>query len=69
MRNNKMRNKTEKFLAKYRKLSPQEAFEFNQMVTISYHSCKIEGSTLTKEETFLLLLESLPENENESESN
>ena len=39
------------------------------MVTITYHSCGMEGSTLTKEEVFLLSLETLPKGENESENN
>ena len=61
--------KTVKLIERYRNLSPEEAFEFNNMVTITYHSCGIEGSTLTKEEVFLLSLETLPKGENESENN
>lgn len=58
-----------KLIARYRKLSPKETFEFNSMVTITYHSCRLEDSTLTERETFWSLLETLPEGENESENN
>ena len=61
--------KNVKLIERYRKLSPKEVFEFDNMVTITYHSCRMEGSTLTKEEVFLLSLENLPEEKNESENN
>ena len=61
--------KNENLIERYRKLSPEEAFEFNNMVAITYHSCGLEGSTLTERETFWLLLETLPDVENEAENN
>lgn len=58
----------ENLIEKYRKLSPKEVFEFDNMVTITYHSCKMEGSTLTKEEVFWLCLEILSDNENKADN-
>ncbi|MFH6964697.1 hypothetical protein ACHRVK_10040 [Flavobacterium plurextorum] len=63
-----MNNRTEKLLETYRNLSPKEAFEFNNMVTITYHSCKIEDSTLAKEEAFWLCLEALAEKKDKTEN-
>jgi hypothetical protein len=56
----------EKIFEKYKKLSPEKAREFIQMVTLTYHSCKIEGATLTERDVFIQLLEELPESDNNS---
>ena len=48
--------KTKELIARFKNLSEVEKFEINQKVELTYHSCGIEGNTLTKTEVFVLCL-------------
>jgi hypothetical protein len=41
---------------KYENMTDEEKQNLHQAVNLTYHSCAIEGSTLTKNEVFNLLL-------------
>jgi hypothetical protein len=59
----------EKLIEQYNKLSPEEKLDFHEMVTISYHSTRLEGSELTEEQVFIICLKSrFKENQKGDES-
>lgn len=52
-------HKKRELLKKFNNLSAERKHEIIQMVELTYRSCALEGSTLTKEETFFLGLNNI----------